>query len=56
MGDLKILDAKKEGIELLNQLETFIQIEWAPHCYISSEGRLANNYRKKKFYIHKRDS
>ena len=53
MGDLKILDAKKEGIELLNRLETFIQIEWAPHYYISSEGRLANNYRKKKFYIHK---
>ena len=35
MGDLKILDAKKEGIELLNRLETFIQIEWAPHYYIS---------------------
>ena len=53
MGELKILDAKKEGIELLNQLETFVQIEWAPHYYISSEGRLANNHRKRKFYIHK---
>lgn len=53
MEELKILDAKKEGIELLNQLETFVQIEGAPHYYISSEGRLANNYRKKKFYIHK---
>ena len=53
MGSLKILDTKKEGIELLNQLETFVEIEWAPHYYISSEGRLANNYRKKKFYMHK---
>ena len=35
MGSLKILDTKKEGIELLNQLETFVEIEWAPHYYIS---------------------
>ena len=57
ISDDKVLDTKKNNIELLGDDEVFVQVEDTKHYWISSHGRLTNNMRKDKtFFFHKMDS
>ena len=49
-----ILDTRRTGVKLLNQLETFVQLDENEHYWISSEGRLLNN-TKGNYRIHKQN-
>ena len=53
----KVLDTKKNNIDLLGDDEVFVQLEDTQHYWISNHGRLTNNMRKDKtFFFHKTDS
>ena len=57
LSDDKVLDTKKNNIDLLGDDEIFVQLEDTQHYWISSHGRLTNNMRKDKtFFFHKMDS
>ena len=57
LSDDKVLDTKKNNIDLLGDDEIFIQLEDTQHYWISNHGRLTNNMRKDKtFFFHKMDS
>lgn len=57
LSDDKVLDTKKNNIDLLGNDEIFVQLEDTQHYWISSHGRLTNNMRKNKtFFFHKMDS
>lgn len=57
LSDDKVLDTKKNNIDLLGDDEIFVQLEDTQHYWISNHGRLTNNMRKDKtFFFHKTDS
>ena len=57
LSDDKVLDTKKNNIDLLGDDEIFVQLEDTQHYWISNHGRLTNNMRKDKtFFFHKMDS
>lgn len=57
LSDDKVLDTKKNNIDLLGDDEIFVQVEDTEHYWISNYGRLTNNMRKDKtFFFHKMNS
>lgn len=57
LSDDKVLDTKKNNIDLLGDDEIFVQMEDTEHYWISNYGRLTNNMRKDKtFFFHKMNS
>ena len=57
LSDDKVLDTKKNNINLLGDDEIFVQVEDTEHYWISNYGRLTNNIRKDKtFFFHKMNS
>lgn len=51
LSDDKVLDTKKNNIDLLGDDEIFVQLEDTEHYWISSHGRLTNNMRKDKTFF-----
>lgn len=57
LSDDKVLDTKKNNIDLHGDDEIFVQLEDTQYYWISNHGRLTNNMRKDKtFFFHKMDS
>lgn len=57
LSDDRVLDTKKNGINLLSDDEIFVQVEGTKHYWISNYGRLINDMRKDKtFFYHKVNS
>ena len=57
LSDDKVLDTKKNNIDLIGDDEIFVQLKDTQHYWISNYGRLTNNIRKDKtFFFHKMDS
>ena len=52
LSDDKVLDTKKNNIDLLGDDEIFIQLEDTQHYWISNHGRLTNNMRRDSGTVH----